>query len=725
MRRRAIIIGAAGALLPGAALAQFGFDGQRMADGVSYSLWAGTLGAVWTLDRTLLSLAYQLDQLRSWIVDTAFAGLFDALVQQIAAPLLLPLATLALLLCCAAVLLLPLTGRVAAGDVRQILAIALLAPLIFALGGPLLRDAEHLRRDIGGSIALASRQTLPAGLLGARDGGSGGRMAPPTPLYRADRQICGQMMARAGGTEGALRMDDLAAAALWADARDIQCPTKNLPDAFFIAEPEGPGYAVADNALDGMSAAERSAQIVRTQQGVTRAVLGAIPAALSAMESAIQLLFALALVVVWATLPLTLLLLLFVNNAGPLMQLIGQTVGIMRTSWAASAVLGLVFAATSATADLGNAAAFIGMSIAGLVLAWAMAGTALTTLRQSMLSFGIAASGGSALGGETERAVSGAARSGRRASHTALRGGGRTLRGGGRMGWGMARRAIGAHRDRTADNGRDDAGDQTYTPGTIRPIARLGEVAERMGSGASAALATRDTASSGGGGVGAMNLAAQQRASGGAINLAGQQRASGADRQARTRNHGPERHTRERPTGVGAATDAGSKTAARPMPAQPAARRRTGPLRWADVRWPVPRGDETAGSANDARGAQSGGTRAGREMRREAGRGKQTREATDQPQARRTRRLRPLSRGVSAWGIAPPGQPLERASAAPAPLALPAPRPRLTIRRGSRRPRAKLAPRPAPALRVAARATAQPPPRTPAHRTDLSRGGES
>ncbi len=462
-----VAIGAA--LAPALARAQF-FDPDPMMDQAAYSLWSGILLALWQANQALLGLAYTLDQMRVWIVDTAFRSAFQAMVQAVIDPLVAPVAVIALIAFGLSFLLLPLLGQGAIiGNVRQIVTLAMAAPVLLASAGPLLADIEKARRDVGVQLAAAAGAVLPGDIFGVRP--SDRQMATPVPLYTSQRFICGTVMVRPGA-EGAmrdsppLRMDDLAAALAWATAEDIHCPAPGVayPQAFAIAPPEGPGYINESGNISSLPDSDRNGQIERTQLGVNRLALGIVPSALGALEAFLQLVFSLALTALWMMLPFTLLLMFFQKDAGPLMRLIGQAFDVVRSSWGASLLLGLVFVCVAGAAQTGNAAAYIGASIGGVLLSASMLSSAVGTLLQSFASFNSLVGAGGALG----RALEPPGKLARGGLHAA----------GGAAG-GAARAGVAYGAALRATRSRRYAGAAAL--GTMRPIARIGEVARSMG----------------------------------------------------------------------------------------------------------------------------------------------------------------------------------------------------------------------------------------------------
>src|SRR5437867_12373220 len=88
------------AVWPHVAWAQCGVtDLGACVDDAQYNFWYGLAAMGWSVDRTLLALAYQLDQFRWWLLSVAFTSAYQVLTTLVS-PLLVPFATLALLIGC-------------------------------------------------------------------------------------------------------------------------------------------------------------------------------------------------------------------------------------------------------------------------------------------------------------------------------------------------------------------------------------------------------------------------------------------------------------------------------------------------------------------------------------------------------------------------------------------------------------------------------------------------
>jgi hypothetical protein len=470
------MLAAIAAVFPGRALACGFTDLECYLDTTQYSLIYGLATFLWELNRALLMLVHQLEALRVWVAGRAFTSAYDTLAGLIG-PLLTPAATIAVLLGCLLFLALPLLGRVQLINIRHALVWAALAPLLLAQAGTLLVHVEQFRADIGSRIVAAAQPVAgDAGLF--RPGA--GDMAAPQALYPSGG--CGARITRPRllpeqpPATSDLHMDDLAAALLYADATDIHCPQRNqprpeLPHRFY--DKSGPDYATAEDPGTMISPVDRQHYVEQIQKGVNRLGLGLIPSALAIVEALIQLLFALALVIVWAALPLALLLVFFQQDMGVVMTLVRRATSVVLTSWVVSFVLGLLFACLTAAASAGNAAGYTGFAIGGLLLTLWLLAVAVDTFMDSLSTLSGVISAGT--GTRLEQPYHTASRWGRAgagASAALTTGGAAAV--GGVVGAAAGAVASYAH---TGDNGYVLGA----VSGRIRPIAAVGEVAAGMG----------------------------------------------------------------------------------------------------------------------------------------------------------------------------------------------------------------------------------------------------
>ncbi len=346
-------------------------------DGAQYTFWFGLATLGWSMDRTLLLLAYQLDALRWWLVEVAFSTAYQLLIELVD-PLIVPFASVAITLGCLALLLLPLFGRIELVKIRHALTWVALAPVVLTLSGPLVVQSEELRSQVSELLFSGVSSVVPGAMFGA----SGSDMAEVVPLYPANP--CGVTLARHGEPSGR-GMDDLAAALLWADAEDIHCPEQggpsgDLPDHFYVAMPDGPGYATGQAVGEMHSATERTSAVDAMQRGAIRCFLGILPVLLAVLDALVQLIFALCLVSLWIGLPIGILFVFFQQTADPVTGLLRRMIAVLQVSWSSSVLLGLLFTCLLSAAELRNAAAYTGFAIGALLLTGYLLVVAVDTL---------------------------------------------------------------------------------------------------------------------------------------------------------------------------------------------------------------------------------------------------------------------------------------------------------------------------------------------------------
>jgi hypothetical protein len=365
-------------MLPRPAMAMCGMDHIRGCFlEMQYGVFLNIAVVIWSFDRALLVLAYQLDQLRWWVAAQAFSAAYES-IRLVAEPLLNPLASLAIVVGCVLFLLVPIFGRIELVSIRQILLWVVLGPLLMAQAGTWLIILEQERMDIGAHFATEVGKLSAEGIFGPPVDDPKNPFPEPTAIYPLHE---GESPCRAGHisrprrigmtlTPQVLHADDLAAGLLLANAQDIHCPGEDspsydLPDGFYTTG------AYAANALDISQPNEEKLleDVQKIQRGITRLLLGAVACLLAVLEMAIHLLFALSLVVVWLALPLVVLIGLFTGSQRSLGKLVQQTAQIMLASWMVSLMLGLMLACLTAAAKTQNITAVVSLSIGGLLLA--------------------------------------------------------------------------------------------------------------------------------------------------------------------------------------------------------------------------------------------------------------------------------------------------------------------------------------------------------------------
>jgi hypothetical protein len=346
-------------------------------DNAEYSFYYLIASLAWNVNRWLLLLAYQFDQLRAWLITVAFTSAYQALTDFLT-PAYTPIAVAALMLAAVLFMLVPLTGRSSIVSIRHVLIWVVLTPAVLTISGQLIGQAEQTRSDVSAQLFAETSGLTPGSIFGT----SGSDMPAPVPLYPANP--CGTTLTRF--TTVGLTLDALAAALMYADTGDIHCPdgrgpSRDIPDGFY-AEP--PSFAYDGYVGDLDSAVERRGWVEGMQRGMNRLFQGLIPSFLAVLESFIHLIFSLSMVVLWLSVPLALLFVWFQQTAAPLSNLLSRAASIFLTSWIASLLMGLVSTALVAAAELGNAGAYTGLALGGLLLLGYLAFVALHSLWQSI-----------------------------------------------------------------------------------------------------------------------------------------------------------------------------------------------------------------------------------------------------------------------------------------------------------------------------------------------------
>jgi hypothetical protein len=452
------------ALWPGVAWAGCGVtDFSACADDAQYTVWYGMATFLWAIDAMLLQLAYLVDVFRVWVVETAFTSAYGVLITLVN-PLIVPFATIALIIAVLLFLLTPLFGRIRSMNVRHVLVWALIAPLLLTVSGPLIVQVEQARTGLGAAIFTDVSAIAPGAIFGV----ASTDMAAPTPLYGGNPCGAGALARPGAGVNPAsLHMDDLAAAMLWANAQDIHCPKfsgpgQDIPDAFYVDPPDGPGFATTNKVGDMNDSSERATAIQNVQRGVTRLALGILPSVLAVLEMLVNLVFGLALIALWLGLPLGLAFIFFEESSTSIAMLLRQGFGVLKVSWASAFLMAILFAALKSSAEMGNAAAYTGLAGGSIILMGWLLITAFGTLSGSVKTLSSSVMTGTGLNiMQPVELAAGAA----------------TLAAGALTG-GAALAATAAAAYQQTGSGRYAAG---AAAGRIGNLAQLGEVAAAMG----------------------------------------------------------------------------------------------------------------------------------------------------------------------------------------------------------------------------------------------------
>ncbi len=155
-------------VMPTPARAECGtFDLTTCVNAAQYAFWQGLAGELWSINRVFLTLAYQLDVFRAWLVETVFTSVFQIVADAIS-PTLAPMATLAVLVGVLLFLLMPVIGRVEIVNIRRALLWIVVAPLLLAVAGQGLASAEQFRTTMGQLMFTAAQSVGSTPRFGAQ-----------------------------------------------------------------------------------------------------------------------------------------------------------------------------------------------------------------------------------------------------------------------------------------------------------------------------------------------------------------------------------------------------------------------------------------------------------------------------------------------------------------------------------------------------------------------------
>jgi hypothetical protein len=275
-------------------------------------------------------------------------------------------------------------------------------------------------------------------------------------------------------------------------AADIHCPAvrspdANLPDAFFIAKSAGgPGYGVNSGSSSGgvgdsSDATFRQNAIDGIQQGNNRLWLALLPGSMAIVAAAVNLLFALALLVTWIGLPIALLFVFFVDFAGGFAQVVRRAIAVFVTSWSAAVVQGVVFGALDASARSGNAATFTAVCVVALFLQLFLVFTAGRQLLQAASTVSQVIEAGTGLSLASGAALAGGVVGAGTSLTVGAATGGAALAGGALTAASASRSALASTRDEDGTGG-NQAFALGAALGTSGPLMRVGEIATALGA---------------------------------------------------------------------------------------------------------------------------------------------------------------------------------------------------------------------------------------------------
>lgn len=316
--------------------------------------------SIWQLNRAGLVLARWVEDLRAWLTETVLVDAFNQLAGPVHWTFLLALIIAWMIFVISFMVQALVDLRWV--DLRRASGPIVLALLVFAKGGELMQQCEHIRLLGSGMLQGIAQSVVP------EDAPENSRKRVPAismvrsgdlpdqlkPLYK-EESSCGTK----ARVVSALALNDYDAYYLLANAGDIHCAealqlATDFRTAFFGSA------SIAD-----MGGWQRREALSLAAQGGLRQVTGLFLTAGALIEQLMHLLFALALALVWFGLLLSLVFAVFLPSEALFTQQLRALLAVMRASWLASFLLGLGLAILKQVAASGNGFVLL---IGGLVL---------------------------------------------------------------------------------------------------------------------------------------------------------------------------------------------------------------------------------------------------------------------------------------------------------------------------------------------------------------------
>ena len=339
--------------------------------------------SVWQLNRAGLVLARWLEDLRGWLTDSVLVSAFTALTKPVA--FLFVLALIVAWLVFVVSFMVQSLIELRWVDLRRALRPILLALLIFSCGGALLKASEDMRVLVGTLLQQAAQAAVQIAQAPPIPTTNTGDMPDATMGIYSDATVCGT----AARSVSTLSLNDYSARYLWANANDIHCAElAALADEFAQHY-----FPYGQNIADANDAARQDAVALATEGGL-RQVTGLLLSSGAIIEQLMQLLFALALGLIWFALLLALVFAVFLPTEALFASQLRAILSVLRASWQASFLIGIGLALLQVVAASGN-----GALVLNAVCIW-QTKQALGTLGSAVAAVG-AASGGApqAVGG--------------------------------------------------------------------------------------------------------------------------------------------------------------------------------------------------------------------------------------------------------------------------------------------------------------------------------------
>lgn len=345
--------------------------------------------SIWQLNRAGLVLARWLEDLRGWLTDSVLTDAFTTLTQPVKFVFYLALIVAWLLFVISSMVQSLIDLNLV--NLRRAMRPILLALFIFSLGGSILRGTEYARLLGGTILQQAAADAVRAFQAPAIPTKNMGDMADASASIYAHSTTCGTP-ARA---QAAMFLNDYAARYLWATADDIHCADILATTDEFYKEYFPYGKDISNSNSD-----DRQKAVAAAAQGGMRQTTGMFMTGGAIIEQFVQMIFALALALVWFGILISLVFAVFVPTEALFGNQIKALIAVLRASWLASFLIGLGLAVLQLVAASGNG---LLVFLCGLVLI----AITLWQGKQALETMGAAFSAVSAATGSAPPAVNG------------------------------------------------------------------------------------------------------------------------------------------------------------------------------------------------------------------------------------------------------------------------------------------------------------------------------
>lgn len=300
---------------------------------------------IWQYNRAGLVVAHWLEDLRTWLTNSVFADAFTTLIE--------PVKHLFWLALIVAWLIFVISFMVQSFvdlrwvDLRRAVRPILLAVFVFTFGGSLLKGTEEMRLTGGTLLQQVATDAVRATNVPSMSIGQDykGDMADASASIYDSSTSC-QTPIR---SPSAKFLSDYDARYLWANADDIHCSEVTaLADEFYTH------YFPYGQDISGKDGSTRQDAVAAAAQGGGRQVTGVFMTFGAIVEQIVQLLFAVALAMVWFGILISLVFGIFVPTEELFSSQIKMLLSVLRASWLASFLIGLGLAVLQVVATSGN-----------------------------------------------------------------------------------------------------------------------------------------------------------------------------------------------------------------------------------------------------------------------------------------------------------------------------------------------------------------------------------